>query len=44
MGRIKQMLLDELESRLDDDEAEPYSPPSPATEFKDEANAEVSSD
>lgn len=47
MAKIKQLLLDQLESRgeLDDDEMEPYTPPSPAYQLKEkEDDAEVSSD
>lgn len=46
MARIKQLLLDELEARgeLDSDDSEPYSPPSPATEYNENDDAEVSTD
>lgn len=38
MARIKQILLDELESRLDNEDAESYSPPSPAPTPVNEPN------
>ena len=38
MARIKQILLDELESRLDNEDAEPYSPPSPTPTPVNEPN------
>lgn len=46
MAKIKQLLLDELESRgeLDEDESEPYAPPSPAYQLQENDDAEISTD
>ncbi len=44
MATVKQLLLDEIESRLDDDDAEAYNPPSPAPTPLNETNTDEISD
>ena len=44
MATVKQLLLDEIESRLDDDDADGYNPPSPAPTPVNWKNDEIPDD